>query len=158
MKQAKALALSSVVEALPTVLIEALAMNLRIVATDCPTRTARDSLRGSYGKLVPVGNSELMAESIVNVLRAANIPAIPARALERFQQDRVIEQYLSVIGVMRPGTRHNWTRTQCRFHSTLKARAASDRGRASYESVVLVSVLLNGPKACSPTVGLEARK
>ena len=37
----ESLALSSVAEALPTVLIEALAMNLPIVATDCPAGRAR---------------------------------------------------------------------------------------------------------------------
>lgn len=99
MKQAKALVLSSVVEALPTVIIEALAMGLPIVATDCPTGPREILCDGSYGRLVPVGDSEQMAESIVDVLRAASKPAIPTQALERFQQDHVIEQYLAVMGV-----------------------------------------------------------
>jgi glycosyltransferase involved in cell wall biosynthesis len=99
MKVAKVLALSSVVEALPTVLIEALAMNLPIVATDCPTGPREILCDGAYGALVPVGDSERMAESLFGVLRAVNAPVIPQRALERFQQDRVIEQYLAVAGV-----------------------------------------------------------
>jgi glycosyltransferase involved in cell wall biosynthesis len=99
MKRAKALALSSVVEALPTVLIEALAMNLPIVATDCPTGPREILCDGAYGTLVPVRNSERMARAILNVLRAAIAPVIPERALERFQHDRVIEQYLAVMGV-----------------------------------------------------------
>jgi glycosyltransferase involved in cell wall biosynthesis len=99
MKWAKVLALSSVVEALPTVLIEALAMNLPIVAADCPTGPREILCGGAYGTLVPVGDHERMAKSLLDVLRAANAPAIPRRALERFQQDHVIEQYLAVMGV-----------------------------------------------------------
>ncbi|HEY4930157.1 MAG TPA: glycosyltransferase [Terriglobales bacterium] len=99
MKRAKALALSSVVEALPTVLIEALALDLPIVATDCPTGPREVLCNGTYGKLVPVGDSEQMADSIVDVLRAASKPAIPAQALERFQHDLVIDQYLALMGV-----------------------------------------------------------
>ncbi len=99
MKWAKVLALSSVVEALPTVLIEALAMNLPVVATDCPTGPREILCDGAYGTLVPVGDYERMATSLLAVLRAANAPAIPQRALERFQQDHIIEQYLAVMGV-----------------------------------------------------------
>jgi glycosyltransferase involved in cell wall biosynthesis len=99
MKRAKVLALSSVVEALPTVLIEALAMNLPIVATDCPTGPREILCDGAYGALVRVGDSEHMAESLLGVLGTENAPIIPQRALERFQQDRVIEQYLAIMGV-----------------------------------------------------------
>ncbi len=99
MKRAKVLALSSVVEALPTVLIEALAVNLPIVATDCPTGPSEILCDGAYGKLVPVGDSERMAESLLATLRTANAPVIPRQALERFQHDHVIEQYLAVMGV-----------------------------------------------------------
>lgn len=99
MKRAKVLALSSVVEALPTVLIEALAMNLPIVATDCPTGPREILCDGAYGVLVPVGDSERVAESILEVLRAPSARVIPEQVLERFQQEKVIEQYLAVIGV-----------------------------------------------------------
>jgi glycosyltransferase involved in cell wall biosynthesis len=99
MKKAKVLALSSVVEALPTVLIEALAMNLPVVATDCPTGPREILYDGAYGTLVPVGDSELMAQSILGVLRSPSPPRFQDRALERFQFDRVIDQYLAMIGV-----------------------------------------------------------
>ncbi len=99
MTRAKVLALSSVVEALPTVLIEALAMNLPIVATDCPTGPREILCDGAYGRLVPVGNSERIAESLLDVLRSEDASIIPQRALERFQQDHVIEQYSAVMGV-----------------------------------------------------------
>ena len=98
MRRAKVLALSSVVEALPTVLIEALALNLRIVATDCPTGPREILCDRACGTLVPVGNSERLAESILEVLQDTSTPMTPTRALERFQQDHVIDQYLAVMG------------------------------------------------------------
>lgn len=99
MKKANVLALSSVVEALPTVLIEALAMNLPVVATDCPTGPREILCDGAYGTLVPVGDSEAMAQSILEVLRVPAVPKLPDTALDRFQFDRVIEQYLAIVGV-----------------------------------------------------------
>jgi glycosyltransferase involved in cell wall biosynthesis len=101
MKRAKVLALSSVVEALPTVLIEALAMNLPIVATDCPTGPREILCDGVYGTLVPVGDSERLADALLDRLRDPSYPVIPEKALERFQHDHVIEQYLEIMGVDR---------------------------------------------------------
>jgi glycosyltransferase involved in cell wall biosynthesis len=99
MKVAKVLALSSLEEGLPTVLIEALAVGLPIVSTDCeagPREILRD---GAYGTLVPVGDSSGMADAILNVLRGSQLPKIPQEALDRFQRDRVIDQYLGIMGI-----------------------------------------------------------
>ncbi len=35
----------------------------------------------------------------MNVLRTASKPATPAQALERFQHDLVVDQYLAVMGL-----------------------------------------------------------
>jgi len=99
MKHARVLALSSVVEALPTVLIEALAVNLPIVATDCPTGPREILEGGKYGTLVPVGDSELMAVALGAVLQKPQKPEVPAEALERFQHRHVIAQYLELMGL-----------------------------------------------------------
>jgi glycosyltransferase involved in cell wall biosynthesis len=98
LKRAKVLALSSIVEALPTVLIEALALNLPVVATDCPSGPREILNHGAYGTLVPVGNSERLAEALLDVLRNPHRKEIPAEALQRFQRDSVIQQYLAIIG------------------------------------------------------------
>jgi glycosyltransferase involved in cell wall biosynthesis len=99
MKRAALLALSSVVEALPTVLIEALAVGLPIVATDCPCGPSEILCNGAYGILVPVGDSAALAEALVGVLQRADRPDIPDEALARFQHDHVIGKYLAMIGV-----------------------------------------------------------
>ena len=89
MKRAKVLALSSVVEALPTVLIEALAMNLPIVATDCPTGPREILCDGAYGTLVPVGDGERLAEALLDLLRAPSVPVIPEKVLVRRETPRL---------------------------------------------------------------------
>lgn len=98
MKRAAVLALSSIVEALPTVLIEALALGLPIVATDCPTGP-REILRdGAYGNLIPVGDSTALAEALLRVLQRSDHPAVPEEALARFSHDHAIGKYLAVLG------------------------------------------------------------
>ena len=97
MRRAQVLALSSMVEALSSVLIEALGMNLPIVATDCPTSPREILCDGLYGKLVPVGDPEAMAHALCGVLRRGGRPAHPPEALSRFQEDRVVEQYLQLV-------------------------------------------------------------
>jgi glycosyltransferase involved in cell wall biosynthesis len=102
MKHAKVLALSSMVEALPTVVIEALAMNLPVVATDCPTGPREILCEGAYGTLVPVGDSSTMADALFEVLSGRLVTVNSKDALERFQDDRVIEQYMAIMGINIP--------------------------------------------------------
>lgn len=60
--------LSSDTEALPTVLIEALSVGMKVVSTNClygPKEILKD---GKFGKLTPVGDAVALAEAIVEVL------------------------------------------------------------------------------------------
>ncbi len=99
MKRASVLGLSSIVEALPTVLIEALAVGLPIVATDCPTGPREILGDGAYGSLIPVGDSAALAEALLLVLRQSKRPSFPEEALQRFQHKQVIGKYLAILGV-----------------------------------------------------------
>jgi glycosyltransferase involved in cell wall biosynthesis len=68
MQQASVFVLSSTNEALPTVLIEALACGCSIVSTDCP-HGPREILCGEkYGRLTPVGVPSKMAAKIGEAL------------------------------------------------------------------------------------------
>ncbi len=110
MQRASVLGLSSIVEALPTVLIEALAVGLPIVATDCPTGP-REILRDSaYRNLVPVGDHAALAESLLRVLRQSERPAVPEEALARFSPDHVIGKYLAIRGVSENSPRPLYSR------------------------------------------------
>ena len=99
MKRAAVLALSSIVEALPTVLIEALAVGLPIVATDCPTGPREILCDGAYGTLLPVRDSVAMAQALLHVLRQSERPAVSEEALARFSFDNAMAKYLAILGV-----------------------------------------------------------
>lgn len=64
MASAKAFLFGSKFEGLPTVLIEAHALNLPIVATDCPTGVRELLADGKAGILVPVGDVEALKKGI----------------------------------------------------------------------------------------------
>lgn len=102
MRAANVLALSSVVEALPTVLIEALAVGLPIVATDCPTGPREILADGKFGTLVPVGDDAQLAEALLRALHPTGKATAPPEALSRFKQNLVVNQYLALIQSSRP--------------------------------------------------------
>lgn len=68
MKRAKLFLFSSKYEGLPTVLIEAHALELPVVATATPTGVKELLMSGRAGALVPVGNIEAMSDAIASVL------------------------------------------------------------------------------------------
>ncbi len=87
-------------EGLPTVLIEALALGLPIVATDCPSG-AREILRdGRYGTLVPIGRADAMARAIEAALGwQGAAPALPESWLQQFQLETAVQRYSEVLGL-----------------------------------------------------------
>jgi len=60
--------LSSIFEGMPNSLIEAMVLNIPIVATDCPSGPKEILMDGEHGILVPVNDSKLMADAIINQL------------------------------------------------------------------------------------------
>ena len=108
MKWAASLALSSVVEALPIVLIEALAVGLPIVATVCTTGPREILCDGDDGALVPVGDSAALAEALMRVLQRASASGHSREALTRFGHDHVIDKYLAVLRVTNCTQHHDY--------------------------------------------------
>lgn len=72
MARADLLVLSSRHEALPTVLIEALALGVPIVATDCDNGPREILDGGRLGRLVPVGDTEALTAAILAHLEAVH--------------------------------------------------------------------------------------
>ena len=98
MRAAAVLALTSRFDALPGVLVEALALGTPIVATDCPSGP-REILRGGrYGELVPVGDDAGVAAAILRVLdgRSAAGSADP-EWLDQFREETAMGRYLDLL-------------------------------------------------------------
>ena len=96
MAGARVFALSSVGEALPTVLIEALAVGARVISTDCPSGPREILQDGRLGALVPVGDFGALAQAMRNALDRPN-GSVPAESLAGFTRDAAVEHYLHLI-------------------------------------------------------------
>ncbi|MGL6342535.1 MAG: glycosyltransferase [Waterburya sp.] len=97
MKRASCLVLSSRDEGLPTVLIEAMACGCPVVSTDCPSGPDEILDNGAYGHLVPIANSEALAEAMINTLEnPPNTERLIQRAYE-YSTEKVVDTYLSLL-------------------------------------------------------------
>jgi glycosyltransferase involved in cell wall biosynthesis len=88
--------LSSAWEALPTVLIEALALGAPVVSTNCRSGPAEILHDGKYGRLVPVGDSKALAEAMETTLVQGRSP-VPSEILQPYMADYAVEQYCQLI-------------------------------------------------------------
>ncbi len=96
MAKAALFALSSAWEGMPMVLTEALACGCPAVATDCRSGPDEILQGGRYGRLVPVGDVEAMAEAICRTLSEPR-PEFPTEALRPFSAEFVLDQYSQMI-------------------------------------------------------------
>lgn len=84
MRHARVLGASSIFEGAPLVLVEALALGLPVVSTDCPSGPAEVLGGGAFGTLVPVGDPVALADALQPLLDdapgpdAANVAACSA--------------------------------------------------------------------------------
>jgi glycosyltransferase involved in cell wall biosynthesis len=99
MARAKLFVLSSRYEGFGNVLVEALACGCPVVATNCVGGPSDILEGGRFGRLVPVGDTQAMAQAIVEALDApADVDALRRRAMD-FHVDRIVERYCEVLGV-----------------------------------------------------------
>jgi glycosyltransferase involved in cell wall biosynthesis len=97
--QARVFVLSSYVEGLPNVLVEAMACGCTPVATDCPTGPQEVLKGGKYGYLVPMRDPVAMATAIQKALEEPTSPELLQEAIEPFTEERVIQKHRSVLGI-----------------------------------------------------------
>jgi glycosyltransferase involved in cell wall biosynthesis len=84
------------------VIVEALALGLPVVATDCPSGPAETLQGGRYGPLVPVGDSAAMADAMRATLDAPLPAAVLREAAAPFEARRAALAYLKAMGVPPP--------------------------------------------------------
>jgi len=91
--------LSSRWEGSPNVLTEALALGTPVVATDCPSGPAEVLDQGRYGALVPVGDSQALAQAMRETLNRP-LPAEQLRqAVQEYTMETSAQHYLSALGL-----------------------------------------------------------
>lgn len=91
--------LSSLVEGLPNVLVEAMMCGCTPVATDCPTGPREVLQDGKYGYLVPMRDPAAMAAGIERALNQPISAALLAEAVTPFEERRIIKQHFQLLGL-----------------------------------------------------------
>lgn len=88
--------LSSAWEGFGNVLVEAMACGCPVVSTDCPSGPAEILEGGKWGKLVPVGDVDGLADSILATLEGNNKFDVVKRAID-FNLTNAVESYLKIM-------------------------------------------------------------
>jgi glycosyltransferase involved in cell wall biosynthesis len=101
MKRARVLALSSRWEGLPTVLLEAMALDTPIVSTDCPSGPRELLADGAFGALVPPGDPAKLAEALDAALHGP-VHGDRRPLIEQLTVERIAARYLALATRERP--------------------------------------------------------
>lgn len=97
MSRATVFVLSSRWEALPTVLIEAMACGAQLVGTNCPYGVDEILSGGEFGQLVPVQDPAALAQAMKQAIAAPIRKELLRARAEDFSIDRAVTQYLALI-------------------------------------------------------------
>ena len=91
--------LSSLVEGMPNVLVEAMMCGCTPVSTDCPTGPRELLQEGKYGYLVPVHDPAAMAGAIERALANPIDSRLLGEAVAPFEECTVIDRHFEVLGI-----------------------------------------------------------
>jgi glycosyltransferase involved in cell wall biosynthesis len=99
MSRAALFVLSSAWEGSPNVLIQALALGVPSVSTDCPGGAREILADGKYGSLVPVGDPQALFEAMRSGLDAPLSGTVLRAGVERFRSESCARAYLLAMGL-----------------------------------------------------------
>lgn len=99
LRRARLFVLSSLWEGLPVALVEALALGVPVVATDCPGGPAEVVTTADCGTLVPVGDDQAMASAMHHWLETRPVPASLAKLVAPYRIEQSARAYLAVLGL-----------------------------------------------------------
>lgn len=102
MASADLFVLSSRVEGLPTVMVEAMACGCPVVSTDCPFGPAEILEGGRLGELVPVGDARGLADAMDRALNGSPDRRLLRTRAEFFGVDRAVDRYEALLLERRP--------------------------------------------------------
>jgi len=97
MARADVFVLSSRWEGLPNTLIEAMACGTPVISTDCPSGPAEILEGGKYGKLVPVGDVNALANAILEILENPLDKKILQERARFFSAEKAVGKYLKIL-------------------------------------------------------------
>lgn len=98
MARASVFVVSSIHEGFPNVLVESLALDTPVVSTDSEGGAREILENGKWGRLVPVGNTELLSNAIIETLREEKRIDLHQRA-QQFDLETIGDQYLTAMGI-----------------------------------------------------------
>ena len=91
--------LSSRVEGLPNVLVEAMMCGCTPVSTDCPTGPRELLQNGKYGYIVPVDDHIKLSQAIIRAIKTPIDPEKLQEAVKPFEEKTVIQRHFNVLGI-----------------------------------------------------------
>jgi glycosyltransferase involved in cell wall biosynthesis len=97
-KRADVFVLSSRVEGLPNVLVEAMLCGCTPVATDCPTGPREVLQDGKFGHIVPIRDPFALADALVAALNNPIPPPVLRSAIHRFSEEAVLARHFHLLG------------------------------------------------------------
>ncbi len=97
MRRADLFVLPSRWEGSPNVLIEALALQLPVVAADCPSGPREILKNGAYGPLVPVEDADALASAIIKQLQSSRPREDLPQAVADYTLEKSADTYLQTF-------------------------------------------------------------
>tara|TARA_B100001057_G_scaffold264273_1_gene264377 strand:- start:5627 stop:6718 length:1092 start_codon:yes stop_codon:yes gene_type:complete len=93
--------LSSIVEGMPNVLVEAMMCGCTPVSTNCPTGPKELLKNNKFGYLVPVGDKYAMSNAIIKALDQPISKELLEEAIKPFNENVIVNKHIELININR---------------------------------------------------------